>query len=112
MIFVTGPRYSGKHVFVRNVLNMPDDSYGKRFIQLSLEDVGKAADIDAYAKELSGFEVVVLPEVGSGVVPLAAEDVDLREKCGELAQRLASEADVVVRVLCGIPKVLKGTLDL
>jgi adenosyl cobinamide kinase/adenosyl cobinamide phosphate guanylyltransferase len=40
-----------------------------------------------------------------------AEAVNLREKCGELAQRLAAQADVVVRVVCGIPQVLKGTMD-
>ena len=112
MIFVTGPRYSGKRVFVRNVLGLADDSEGKRYVQLSLADVGNATDIAAYAKELEQYEVVILPEVGSGVVPLNPEDVDLREKCGELAQHLAMEADVVVRVLCGIPQVLKGTLDL
>ena len=110
MIFVTGPRYSGKHVVVRNMLQLSEEPM--RVIDPSLEDVGNATDFDAYVKELCAYDVVILSEVGSGVIPMDAEAVNLREKCGELAQRLATQADVVVRVMCGIPQVLKGTMDL
>lgn len=108
MILVTGPRYSGKTAYVQRMLQCDSSEMEQKVANHLLDIVGKTTDVDALVEELSTYAVVILPEVGSGVVPMQPEDVQLRERCGELAQMLALEADAVVRVLCGIPQFLKG----
>ena len=39
-----------------------------------------------------------------------AEDAQWRERAGRLGCALAARADVVVRMTCGIPQVIKGNL--
>lgn len=54
------------------------------------------------------MEVVVCNEVGSGIVPLSARERQAREATGRLCIRLAARATRVVRLVCGIPTVIKG----
>lgn len=51
---------------------------------------------------------VVCREVGSGVIPLDPNERAWREATGRLCCALAKEATAVVRVVSGIPVVLKG----
>ncbi len=69
-----------------------------------------SADADALFAALSGKEAVISCEVGSGVVPLPAAERTFREETGLLQVRLAKEADCVVRVIAGIPAVIKGEM--
>ena len=55
-------------------------------------------------------KVVVCDEVGSGVIPLERRDRAAREATGRLCVLLAAYADTVVRVVAGIPTVIKGAV--
>ena len=69
------------------------------------------ADLPALADQLAAdYPVVIATEVGGGVVPVEPEIREAREAAGRLACLLADRADTVVRVFCGLPLVLKGTL--
>ena len=65
---------------------------------------GKDVPFDALLKK----EVILCAEVGSGVIPLEPADRAYREAVGRLCVRLAEEAGAVMRVVAGIPTVLKG----
>ena len=52
--------------------------------------------------------VILCDEVGCGVVPMDRSDRDWRERVGRTCCTLAARAELVVRVYCGIPTVLKG----
>ena len=52
--------------------------------------------------------VILCDEVGCGVVPMDRADRDWRERVGRTCCALAERADLVIRVYCGIPTVLKG----
>lgn len=54
--------------------------------------------------------IVVSNEVGHSVVPENALARRFQQAQGELNQKLAAEADLVVNVIAGLPQVLKGTL--
>jgi len=53
------------------------------------------------------LRIVVLDEIGAGLVPLTAGDRLWRERCGRLGCRLAELAERVDRIWCGLPVVLK-----
>ncbi len=54
--------------------------------------------------------IVVTNELGLGVVPASASARAFRQVHGEMNQRLAAEAGLVVAVMSGLPLVLKGRL--
>ncbi len=54
--------------------------------------------------------VIVSNEVGAGIVPDNALARQFRQAQGELNQRLAQRADLVVTVMAGLPMTLKGQL--
>ena len=53
-------------------------------------------------------KIIICDELGCGVVPVERDLEDWREFTGRLCCDLAAEADVVIRVLAGIPQVIKG----
>ncbi len=71
---------------------------------------GTEAELEALADRLSQCEAVISTETGGGVVPLDPAERAARERAGRLNCLLAERAAAVVRVLCGIPTVLKGAL--
>ena len=53
-------------------------------------------------------KVIVCSEVGSGIIPVSPEPTQARILTGKLCSQLAQKASRVVRVICGIPVVLKS----
>lgn len=67
-------------------------------------DAGKMLDKLAPFIENS---VVISREIGSGIVPMDAFERLWREEHGRLLAMLASRADGVTRIFCGLAEVLK-----
>ncbi|MDD4851393.1 MAG: bifunctional adenosylcobinamide kinase/adenosylcobinamide-phosphate guanylyltransferase [Gemmiger sp.] len=113
MIFITGPLYSGKKDYAKQLLG---GITGPTFEKAAVWDVQalaagcqNAAELNALAARLAeNYSVVIATEVGGGVVPIDAAERAAREAAGRLACLLAARATRVVRVLCGIPILLKG----
>lgn len=102
MIFITGPLYSGKRTFA-NALS------GTRIAEV--QNLAKDADdLEKLADKLAAYDIVIATEVGGGVVPVDAGERAAREAAGRLACLLASRAQCVVQMFCGIPTILKGEL--
>ena len=51
--------------------------------------------------------IVILTDVGRGIVPMDAGQRQLRDTCGRLYQRIMAEADEVTRIWYGIPQIIK-----
>ncbi len=113
MVLVIGGAGSGKLDYVKSL------GYSERDIANGLLDARKVVynlqnivfeNPDRAAELLDALftkEVVICDEVGSGVVPLTARERQAREMTGRLCIRLAARAERVVRLVCGIPVVIK-----
>ncbi|WP_208352725.1 bifunctional adenosylcobinamide kinase/adenosylcobinamide-phosphate guanylyltransferase [Pseudaestuariivita rosea] len=78
---------------------------------LAENDLVEARNVLLHALEVCPARVVVVSnEVGAGIVPDTPLGRRFREAQGQLNQRLAEKADLVVAVMAGLPIVLKGEL--
>ena len=109
MIFVTGPLFSGKKDYIKNNYNISEEEFEKLVIENVQDMVTDATseNLVALADKLSQYEFVIATEIGGGVVPVDRDERIKREAAGRLAVLLAQRADNVIRVVCGIPQILK-----
>ena len=114
MIFVTGPRFAGKKEYIKRTMNLTEEEFSARAawdVQDLLRNGNVSeAEVASLAEELSRKEIVTASEAGCGVIPVDDGERAWREAAGRLSCLLAARADVVIRVCCGLPEVLKGDL--
>lgn len=110
MIFVTGPLFSGKREYIQNALHLSPEEFAARAVWDAERLAADAPDLEKLAEKLAAREIVIASELGGGVVPVDPEERADREAAGRLACLLARRAETVVRVVCGLPQVLKGEL--
>ena len=104
-VYVTGSMASGKREYVLNTLGIPETEAAFEVQELLREKPNM--DVAALAEKLSGYQAITQTEVGAGVIPLSASDREWRERAGRLACLLAARADIVVRMVCGVPVMVK-----
>lgn len=115
MILVVGGLSAGKQTFVEEQLGYPSDKiasacFDERPVIRDIQLMMLHCAPDELFEHLAKKQVVICTEVGCGVVPVDAQERLWRQQVGRLCCKLAQQADVVVRVYCGIPQVIKGTL--
>lgn len=110
MIFITGPLFAGKRQAAMELLGWSREELEAKAVWDVENLAAQAEDLEALARQLSRYQVVIATEVGGGVVPTDPAERAAREAAGRLSCLLAGQAETVVRVFCGIPTVLKGTL--
>ena len=110
MIFVTGPRYAGKREYIRDAVGLSEAEFAAAAVCGAETLVSRVDQVDAVYEQLRGRQIVIASETGCGVVPIDPLEEERREAAGRLSCKLAASADVVIRVVCGIPCFLKGNL--
>jgi len=108
MIFVTGPLFSGKSAYIQAALGLSGEEFAAQAVRDVEQLAAQAADLEALADELARHNIVIASETGGGVVPVDPAERSAREAAGRLSCLLARRAETVVRVVCGLPQVLKG----
>ena len=125
MHIIIGGAYNGKRDYVSAMLAgreaewfegiLPKQSDPDRLIVvagiekwLAKTKLSEAAAIDHVLAAVAGRDVIViLTDIGRGIVPIDAQQRKLRDTCGRLYQRLMAEADEVTRIWYGIANTLK-----
>ncbi len=79
----------------------------EKFVLKCVREGKEAADFFKENKEKWQDKVLIMTDVSQGIVPMDAELRAFREMNGRLMLYLASEADEVIRVFCGIGKKVK-----
>lgn len=116
MLLIVGGEGSGKRTFAKslgyNDNDIADAVLNDCPVLYHLEQMVFADPdcTDALLAALEGKEVVISNEVGSGVIPANRAERAGREATGRLCVLLAQKADCVVRMVSGIPTVIKGDL--
>ena len=99
-----GGAYQGQEELARQ--ENPDGEIFERFHETIREKVQKEGQETLAFAEMFCREhpeaVIVSDEVGSGVVPMAAEDRAFREAVGRVLCVIARNAEQVTRCVCGI----------
>ena len=116
MILVVGGIASGKRSYAHSLgfadSDMSEELSSSCPVLLDAQELVRSEDADAASlvDTLAATKQVVLcQEVGSGIVPISRGERDWRDRVGALSKNLAERADAVVRMVCGVPQVLKGT---
>lgn len=110
MILIIGPLWSGKRETAMRLLGCGAKELEACCACDTQELAYSCKDLAALAEKLAQYDAVTIAEVGGGIVPLDPEERRNRERAGRLACLLAERAEAVVRVFCGIPRVIKGEL--
>ena len=115
MILVIGGYASGKRTYVKEAYGYTDSDLADGILndrpvvynaQNLLSDNPTGTDV--LISKLLEKEIVICNEMGSGIIPLSKQDRVAREAAGRLCILLAKEAKQVIRIVCGLPAVLKG----
>lgn len=116
MLLIVGGEGSGKKTFALSLgytdNEIADAVLDERPVLYHLEQMVFADPecADAILPALAEKEVVICNEVGSGVIPVDRAERIGREATGRLCVLLAQKASCVVRMVSGIPAVIKGEL--
>ena len=114
MRLVIGGRGAGKKEYVKS-LGYTDADFTDNFESdgAVLYDLEKTVrnnpdSLDGIYRSAGDREVVICCEVGCGIIPIDRDEESYRESVGRLCCMLAEKADCVVRVVAGIPQIIKG----
>ncbi|MCL1879391.1 MAG: bifunctional adenosylcobinamide kinase/adenosylcobinamide-phosphate guanylyltransferase [Actinomycetia bacterium] len=114
MILIVGAKAAGKLDYLTQSLGYAEEAIADAVLDdrpalVNLQEIVKVDPQHCLGllPELLRKEVVACNEVGSGVIPISNADTEWREATGRLCNALACQADQVLRIVCGIPTVLK-----
>ena len=112
MILFTGPLFSGKRRCAEQYLAQQGKDPEHCRVLADAQDAAAACrspeEVQETADRLAGaYDIILITETGSGLVPVDAEERRVRENAGRLSVLLAEQADEVYRVVCGLPTKLK-----
>jgi adenosylcobinamide kinase/adenosylcobinamide-phosphate guanylyltransferase len=134
MILIIGGAHQGKRRIAREILGVDEREFQAQSVDGDSDDltlypeswpvaacvasyhtiirrvIDAGGDPDAFTKRLilARPQIVIMDEVGYGIVPMDRKERDYREAVGRAGQMMAAEADHVYRVICGIAQCIKS----
>ena len=125
MILVIGGVHAGKTEFVKNCFKLSDTEILEASETENFQNAkclrnyhilikklcNENADFLEFTKRLIQENpdcIIITNEIGCGIVSIDQSERLWREACGKSACLLAEHAEKVIRMICGIPTVIKG----
>ena len=78
-----------------------------KYIERLLSEGEDISELAKQLKEKNPDLILVTDEIGYGIVPMDPFLREVRETTGRICTELAKDAKSVIRVVCGIPTVIK-----
>ena len=126
MILITGGAYQGKTEFAVKKLNISESSIAdgktcspdtaknsvciKNYHELVKRLGNECTEFTENLCRNGKTSVIIIDETGCGIVPLDEKERTWRENTGRCGCIIAENSDTAVRMVCGIPQVIKGVL--
>lgn len=126
MRLITGGAYQGKLQYALGITNLAAEEAARGevcewedlitkplvnhfhlWIKRMLDEGKNAAELSEKLIRQNPQVILIVDELGCGVVPMQAADREYREMVGRICCKLAAEAEEVHRVICGIGTVIK-----
>ena len=121
MILITGGSYQGKLDYARSRFHLEDGdicvggvdltkkclAYIDRWALEAVKNGMEPADLFRENADRLSDKIIITTDISSGVVPMDPMLRAWREACGRMNSYLASQADEVWRLFCGLPQRLK-----
>ncbi len=107
-LLVAGNEIKYENNLARGGRDLPEAVFQKPYVSGYQEIIRalleEGRDPETFTSELIAAEpeLVVMDEVGSGIVPISRDEREYREAVGRTGQQLAAHAAQVYRVICGI----------
>ena len=79
-----------------------------KYIERLLSEGEDISELAKQLKEKNPDLILVTDEIGYGIVPMDPFLREVRETTGRICTELAKDAKSVIRVVCGIPTVIKS----
>ena len=97
---------SAKNIIINNLQLVIKDflSAGMKPEDVWQEIKNRMLKLEGYGANL----ILISDEIGGGIVPMDAFDREWREVTGRILCRLAEQAQKVVRIVMGLPQIIKG----
>ena len=123
MIMITGGAYQGKLEFAKRQFSLAESDImdggscdisvlrTARCIcnyELAVKRLISAGTDPIRFTDKLECEVVIMNEIGCGIIPLDKSEREWREATGRAGCMIAEKSETVYRVCCGIPKIIKG----
>lgn len=127
MIMITGGAFSGKKDYAKTrfgfsdeeILNGENCSFDAVFSAKCIADyqliverlLEEKADVQTFTERFcreNPNAVVIINEIGAGIIPLKKNDRIWREETGRAGCLIARNSSEVIRLTCGIPTIIKG----
>lgn len=126
MIFITGGAYQGKKEYALSLgIAIEDIIDGQTVKPYELTKFLCLTHFEAVVKKLmengddplsftekliteNKDSIIISTEIGGGIIPIDKNERIWREETGKCCCKIAAAADVVVRMVCGIPVRIKG----
>ena len=127
MIMITGGAFSGKKAYAKerfgfsdeDILNGGECTLEAVFTAKCVADyqflvkrlLEENADVQAFTERLckeNPSVVVLINEIGAGIIPLEKSDRIWREETGRSGCLIARNSGEVIRLVCGITTIIKG----
>ena len=78
-----------------------------KWIRKRIKEGGRPEEeISSFVKK-NANAIIICDEIGNGIVPMDPFERVYRERCGRILVKLATEAEEVERVVCGIAQKIK-----
>ncbi len=125
MIMIIGGSFQGKKEFAKLHFRLTDSDI-KDCGKCSLTELANAHCINNYELAIKRMivenidpldftkklncEIVIMNEIGCGIIPLEKSEREWRETVGRAGCILAEKTETVYRVCCGIATIIKGEM--
>lgn len=127
MIMITGGAYQGKTEYAKQRFGFSDDEilsggsceFEAVFAAKSVTEyhllikrlLENNTDVQDFSRRLcreNPYAVIIINEIGAGIIPLEKSERIWREETGRAGCILAENSREVIRLVCGIPVKIKG----